>query len=200
MGDVTFHEPEAEPFAPDPGPYLLATLDQLKARLNTREGDIEEELLTELLESASDRVRKLSGREFKPVNTETQEAIVRTASAFGSRMCQAHDVRELEVITADGVDVTDRCRLIRLRPEDPAHAVRLPFPADQVKLTGWFGFATVPPSIRDAVLGWAQRTYHETRSRLADSHVDPDGMVQNYFRSVPLFVSQPISSYRIPGL
>lgn len=181
-------------------PYLLATLDQLKDRLNTREGDTEDSLLTELLESASDRVRKLSGREFKPVNLDSEDPIVRTASAFGSSLCQAHDVRQLEVITADGMDLTGRVRLIRLRHDEPAHAVRLPYPADQVTLTGWFGFPEVPPSIRDAVLGWAQRTYHETRSRLADSSVDPEGMVQNYFRSVPLFVSQPISSFRVPGL
>lgn len=181
-------------------PYLLGTVAQLKARLNVRTGDVETELLTELLESASDRVRKLSGREFMPVNLDSDPAIVRTSSAFGSGWCQAHDVRELEVITADSVDITDRVRLVRLRPDDPAHAVRLPFPADQVQITGWFGFAQVPPSIRDAVLGWAQRTYHETRSRLADSSVDPEGMVQNYFRSVPLFVSQPIAAFKVPGL
>lgn len=180
--------------------YLLATVEQLEARLNVRAGDVETTLLTELLESASDRVRKLSGREFKPVNADGSPAITRTASAFGSRMCQAWDVRELEVITADGVDVTDRVRLIRLRPEEPAHQIRLPYPVDQVQITGWFGFPEVPPSIRDAVLGWAQRTYHETRSRLADSSVDPEGMVQNYFRSVPLFVSQPIAAFKVAGL
>lgn len=189
------------PSTPVPGaPRLLASVAQLEARLNVKGGDVETELLEELLEAASERVRDLTGRQFLPTPASLgDDPVVRTVSAFRSRICQARDLRNLEGISADGVDVTGQVRLISI-DDHPAHLIRLPRPADQVTITGWFGFATVPPSIRDAVLGWAQRAYHETRARMGDSVVDPDGGVQTYFRSVPTFVSGPASSFRIDGL
>jgi hypothetical protein len=180
--------------------YLLADLADLKTRLNTRAGETEDALLTQLLESASDRIRNMSGRDFLPVNVDEDDSIVRTYSAFNSRLVSVKDLRNIEVITADGTDVTGQVRLIRLDPNHPAHQVRLPCPTDQVRIEGWFGFEEVPPSIRDAVLGWAQRAYHEVRARMADSTVDQDGAVQNYFRSVPVFVSQPVEGFKVPGL
>lgn len=182
----------------------LATLADLKERMNPREGDIEEALLQKLLTSASERVTDLSGRRFLRTPAVTVEEpdpdpITLEAWAGSTTWCQAFDLRQVEVISADGADVTAECQLVRTKPEHPAHGIVLPHQACRVEITGHFGFASVPFSIEDATLGWAQRAYHEIRARMADSTIDPEGAVQNYFRSVPPFVSGPVNKYRIKG-
>jgi len=188
---------------------VLATLEQLKARLNVAGGGSEDSVLTALLESASERVEHEAGRLFEPRPALVDgsgdpivdpDPIVLSSQAFGTRWCLAHDLRVVDEILADGVDVTSSARLVRARQDDPAHALMLPAPAEVVTITGWFGFASVPPSIRDATLGWAQRAYHETRARMSDQSVDPDGGMVSYFRQVPPFVAVAVQHYQVPVL
>lgn len=181
-------------------PPALATLEQLKARLNTSDGNTEDTVLAELLEAACERIAGLAGREFTPnPATDAHTPITRRVILHGGTWCPAGDVRKVRTITADGTDVTADTRVVVVRRGWPAHAIVLPAPATTVEITGWFGFRAVPPSIRDAALGWAQRAYHELRARMSDSTVDPDGVVTSYYRQVPAFVSAAVDEYRIAG-
>lgn len=179
--------------------------------MNTRDGYVNDALLTDLLEAASGRMEELTGRWFLPdpaitdadgnVLVPTPGPVQREADALNSEWCMAYDCREATVVLADGRDVTATTKLVRIRPEHPAHALWLPCSARAVHITGWFGFAEVPASVREATLGWAQRAYHEHRARMSDAQADPDGGgFVSYFRQVPPFVATTIDYFRVAGV
>lgn len=190
---------------------LLATLDELKARMNmqpvgppepggpTVPPSGEDANLLALLRAASESVANETGREFMPTPADDEPAETRVASAFHSTFCQAFDLRAVESIVADGTDLTSGTRLVRMRPSWPAHALRLPVIVNQVEITGWFGWLEVPDPIREATLSWAQRAYHEAGARMSDAVEGPGG-IMTYFRQVPASIAVTLDRYRVGGL
>lgn len=59
----------------------------------------------------------------------------------------------------------------------------------------------VNEAVRDAVLVWAARAYHNRAARFADSVQESStGNVANYFRNLPADVASTINALRVPGL
>lgn len=59
----------------------------------------------------------------------------------------------------------------------------------------------VNAALREAVLVWAARAWHNRTARFADSVQEPSsGAIANYFRNLPADVATTLNALRIPGL
>jgi hypothetical protein len=56
------------------------------------------------------------------------------------------------------------------------------------------------PAVREAVLVWAARAYHNRTARYADTVQDPAGGVSSYFRNLPPDVASTLDGLRVPGV
>lgn len=184
----------------------LATMDQLKAALNVRQGEFDEATAQLFLDAASEQVERYCERSFRPDPAPVDEgepapaAVTREVRAHGRRMVRIPDARRLDRVTADGTLLrADQWDLLRIG-DDPAPALHLDVDAKRLELTGFFGWENPPAPVVTAVLTLAARFYHERDARFADQTVDPMGGITNYFRQLPASVLAQISLYRIPGV
>lgn len=82
------------------------------------------------------------------------------------------------------------------------HVVQISIPEGswgELSVTGRFGFATVPPLLREAIYVLAARMWHERAALQADQAPAGDGAVQTYFRQLPARVRTAFSAYKLPG-
>jgi hypothetical protein len=134
---------------------------------------------------------------------------------------QVPDLREVVSITVDGVAQTDY--RLRARRGEPALWVRFGassgigvagvlVPATtgvgfydsstvdrEVAITGRWGPTVVAPRVKEAVLIWAARVYHERAARWSDARQDPEGGVASYFRRIPPSIEAVVNGLRVPG-
>lgn len=70
--------------------------------------------------------------------------------------------------------------------------------ANQLLITGRWGFNPVPPDVKDCVLALAARRAKERKSAWSDSVAMPDGSVLSYFRQLPASVQGALDLYKAP--
>jgi hypothetical protein len=138
-----------------------------------------------------------------------------------ARSVQVPDLREVVSITVDGVEQTDY--RLRARRGEPALWVRLGAAAGigvpgvlvpattgvgfydsssvdrDVSVTGRWGPAVVAPRVKEAILIWAARVYHERAARWSDARQDPEGGVASYFRRIPPSIEAVVNGLKVPG-
>lgn len=137
-----------------------------------------------------------------------------------SRVVQVPDLREVVSITDAAGAAYGGTYTLRGRHGKPAWWVRFDAPvgvpigtvvddpllaagdrpAATVVITGRWGPPDVEPHVREAVLIWASRVYHQRAARYADARQDPDGGVASYFRAIPADIRGVIETLRVPGL
>jgi hypothetical protein len=184
----------------------LATIEQLKAVLNVREGEFDEATAQLFLDSASEMVGRYCERTFIADPAPTAEGeddpspVTRTVRARGLRMIRIPDVRRLDQVDADGTVLLPTQWELVGREGDPAVAIRLNLDARVLVLTGLFGWAPPPAPVVKATLTLAARSYEERDARFADQVIDPVGSVSNYFRQLPASVVAELGLYRYPGI
>lgn len=208
---------------------VFASVDDLKAYLNPQpRGATEDALLLRLLEQASGRAEKLSGRTFLPNppfigaagvpptgGTDTAPPVDVTlallapprAGPFGEprggvARIRVPDVRTLTAAADRDGNTIDPADVIleAVRPGDPAVVATLPYPTGGVTLTGRFGFVTPPPEVREAVVLMAARAVYDRNARLANTISDPEGGITQYFTGPPGDAVALLSAYKLPAL
>lgn len=138
-------------------------------------------------------------------------------TGYPQRIVQVPDLRELVSLTVDDVaaasDVDTAWSTPRImRAGRELSGCWLRFPAavwgTELAIVGRWGPAGVTadeplaPSaaVRDAVIVWAARAFHNRTARYADTVQDPAGGVSQYFRNLPPDVATTIDGLRIPGV
>lgn len=80
---------------------------------------------------------------------------------------------------------------------------------DELVITGRWGPAgakigddplDVLPALRDAVLVWTSRAYHNRAARYSDTQQDPAGGIASYFRNLPPDVKLTLDALEVPGI
>lgn len=208
---------------------MIGSLEELRRYLHTPGGGAptDDELLGDLLAAADDRFKALCpGRTLEPMPAPAAAGAPAPApleKVFRSRgsIIRVPDLRTLSAIAVDGV-VTDPATIdLEGRDgEDTYLIARLPTAAigtidvlvpvgntwvpgntarRRVVISGYWGPPEVLPRVKEAVLIWAARVYHERAARWSDARQDPDGGVASYFRSVPPSIKATADSLRGAG-
>lgn len=151
-----------------------------------------------------------------PVWVDDGDPIALTFPITGRRLYQVPDLRAvdtIETIARDGTvaELTGTYTLVR-RPRELC-ALWIKFHAapfgDELVVTGRWGPAgakigddpvDVLPALRDAVLVWTSRAYHNRAARYSDTQQDPSGGVASYFRNLPPDVKLTLDALEVPGL
>jgi hypothetical protein len=208
---------------------MIGSLEELRRYLHTTAGgaQADDALLGDLLAAADDRFKSLvPGRTLEPIPAAPAEGDPPpdpVAKEFRSRgsVIRVPDLRTLTTITVDGVTTDpDTIDLEGRDGEDTYLIARLPTPAigaidvlvpvgntwvpgttarRRVIISGFWGPAEVMPRVKEAILIWAARVYHERAARWSDARQDPDGGVASYFRSVPPSIKATADSLRGAG-
>ncbi len=184
----------------------LVSLLDFKSYANITKSD-KDDLLEQILDGVSDAAQDEAGRLFSPDPTyDTAEAVTRIVLAEGRRLLRVPDARTVTLVeTGDrqddltALEDTD-WELVQLRADEPATNLRLEArPYRWVKVTGRFGFASVPEDVKLAVLVWAARVAAERDARQGEQQQDADGASVTYFRqSMPLVARTVLHGYRVP--
>lgn len=200
---------------------MLATLDDLKLHLRSTGAAgtgaaLDDDLLTQLLEAASDRIaQERPERTLEPLpaleagGADTGEPV--EFRRLAGRVLQVPDLREVTEIRLDDRDplTASQYALVRRRPGWPAIYLHLSpgltYGASEVIITGRWGPAdsdSLEPNraVRHAALVWAARAFHNRTARYADNVQTPDGGIAAYFRQLPPDVLATVNALQIPGV
>jgi hypothetical protein len=69
--------------------------------------------------------------------------------------------------------------------------------ANDLQITGRWGFSPTPIDVLDATYTWAARAYREKDAAFSDTLMTPEGMTFSYFKTMPARVKQVLDTYRI---
>lgn len=176
-------------------------VSELKRYLD-KELSTDDDLLRTFLLAAFDQAQAPPpngcGRLLLPDPTsDSDEPVAKTLHVTG-RSVLIPDAREITEVLADGTATTD---YVTLSQND--HIVLLRLPArgtTEVTITGRFGFATLPPALRDATYVLAARYFYELGAMFADQVVVGDGgSAQAYYRQLPPRTKLAFSNLWVPG-
>lgn len=138
--------------------------------------------------------------------TDTADPVTRSFPSGGRRRVLIPDARSIEPagVVVDGAPVdpssssTAGYELLWNR----GHVVALMLPSgtySEVFVTGRFGFATLPPSLREAIYTLASRMWHERAALQSDTVAVVEGAGVQYLRQLPPRVKLAFSSWRVPA-
>lgn len=143
-----------------------------------------------------------------PVGTyeDTADPVTRSYELGGRRRVVVPDLRFIadDGVVQDGtvVPVSALADVGYEMLSHRGHVVQISIPEGswgELSVTGRFGFATVPPLLREAIYVLAARMWHERAALQADQAPAGDGAVQTYFRQLPARVRTAFSAYKLPG-
>lgn len=203
------------PVSPNPPatlpPAPLAGIDDLRLYLRTTgatgsAAGIDDALLERLIAAASRRLQRARPeRTLAPTPAAGGEPVeVRFPLVAPTRIVQVPDLREVVTVTVNGADLPTSGYSLRGRPhEATALWLKLTTPAiadGELTIVGHWGPPEVDDDVREAVVVWAARAFHNRTARYADTVQSPDGGVASYFRNLPPDVKLLVDALEVPGL
>jgi hypothetical protein len=192
------------------------TLADLKQRIDVRLTGVDDMLrdyLIGALEQAQAPPPNGCGRLLIPnPATADDDPVTLTLQTF-NRYVRVPDAREITEVLVDDVEATDYVALsqndhiVQLTLSDASCAGHLyPFTGVYrssgqpriVKVTGRFGFETIPKGLREAIYILAGRAYYERQAQYADQVVIGEtGATQAYYRQLPPRTKLTFSTYTV---
>jgi hypothetical protein len=184
------------------------TLAELKRRLD-RENDVDDDFLVDYLAAAFEQAQKPHpygcGRLLVSDPLLDSDDPVQRVIPTRSRRVFIRDAREITEVLLDDVAIADTAYtttakdglIVGLRFADDG--TWAPRRERVVKITGRFGFQTLPVSLADAIYTLAARDYYERAAQYADQVEILEGTaVQAYYRQLPPRTKLAFASYAIP--
>lgn len=181
---------------------LTIDLEEVREHLNVHSESKEQRL--QLLIDSSVRIAELYiGRNLTNVQFDSDPLVTRTFPVRrGRRTVRAGDVREISLLTVDGLTVSAAdCTLWRHPNEDRDPVLELTLPrcgARSIMITGRFGFGEFPAELKLAVLDLAARRWRERDAAFGDIvrlTQDEGGIVQ-YVKQLPASTRMVFDYYR----
>jgi hypothetical protein len=208
-------------------PYLerfpvvpLATVADVRLYLkasgavSTRVADeVDDRLLARMLRAASGRLAvEASDRTLAPTPAPGGAPVERRFRLLErQRVVQVPDLRDVVSVTMPTgtvLEATDYA--LRRAPADSPCALWVilnaaprwyAYGAGDLSIVGRWGPPVIADEVREAVIVWTARAYHNRAARFADNVADPaGGNVLGYFRNLPPDVARVVAGLQVPGL
>lgn len=146
-----------------------------------------------------DPVLENTGTEEDPVWEDTEDPVERRILTHGSRFVRVPDAREITSVLLDDVEIASTDYEVLERNEQIVR-LELGRRANVVKVTGRFGFATIPAALREAIYILAARSYYERSAQYADQVAIAEGAaVQAYYRQLPPRTKLVFGTFTVPS-